>query len=182
MNAPFPTQTDNSQRFIESAEAARDLKVQLAGLGGEEEREIQFIEWSPGRRMVTIWNMETGEEVTLPRYQALAALNTPRPGGGWQWTARKEMAPAPFVPSVPCFLHPDSPHRELLREMGITQTCMTMLADPDSAEQHAKRHPSRWARFKSEMARREKAAEKEAQAAQTAAILKLAGARGKGSE
>lgn len=178
MNEALRTQTPgNSQKWIESAEAARDLKQQLAGLAGDEEQEIQFIEWSPGRRMVTIWNMESGEEVTLPRYQAIAALNTPNPAGGWMWTAHKEMAPEPFVPSHPCFLHPTSPYRDLLRKLGINATCMTMLADEDSAEKHAQRHPSRWARLTRELERQEREAEKEAQERQTNAILALAGQR-----
>ena len=59
------------QRFIERAEATRDLRNQLGNLGSDES-EIQFMEWSPGRKLVTIWSMETGEEATLPRYQASA--------------------------------------------------------------------------------------------------------------
>ena len=172
MNAPFPT-TD-PQRGIESAEAARDLKAQLAGIGSEDQQEIQFIEWSPGRRMVTIWNMESGEEITLPHYQATAALNTPNPAGGWMWTTHKELAPEAFVPSVPCFLHPDSPYRELLQRLGIFATCTTMLADEDSAEKHALRHPSRWARLKRELERQERDEVRSEQRKQTEAMMALA--------
>ncbi len=172
MTSPLP---NTAQRSIEADEQARDLRAQLAGLGTEDEQDIQFIEWSPGRRMVTIWNMQSGEEVTLPNYQARSALNTPNPAGGWMWTTNKEAAPAAFVPSTPCFLHPDSPHRDLLRSLGITATCMTMLADEDSAEKHANRHPSRWARLKRELDRQERDGARAEQRMQTEAMMKLAG-------
>lgn len=179
MNAPVgPQIPGNAQKWIETAEAARDLKAQLAGLGGEDEQEIQFIEWSPGRRMVTIWNMQTGEEITLPRYQALAALNTPNPRGGWMWTAHKEQAPPQKLNSVKCFLHPESPERALLDEIGITQVCFSaQLANESAKRRHARRHPQSWEQYQEELQRRERAAEKEAQAAQTQAILELAGSQ-----
>lgn len=183
MNAPMvpPTQS-NPQRWIENAEAQRDLKNQLAGLDQMDEQEIQFIEWSPGRRMVTIWNMESGEEHEFPRYQALAALNiqNPRTPTGYQWTAHKENAPEPHINSVKCFLHPEAPERELLNEIGIFQTCTAgQLANQSAKRAHAKRHASSWEQYQEEVARREKEAEKQAQASQTAAILKLAGEKAK---
>lgn len=179
---------DNSQRWIETAETKRDLARQLEGLGGDDQAEIQFLEWSPGRRMVTLWYMESGESVTLPRYQALAAINAPSETGGYRFTAHpyncdcgkcgpEQRAPKPFIPSYPCFLHPQSEHRELLRSLGINATCMTMLADEDSAEKHANRHPSRWARLQRELDRREVEEEKAAQRKQTEAILSLAGSK-----
>lgn len=168
----------NSQRFIQQAETARDLKQQLGTLAADDESEIQFTEWSPGRIMVTLWNMETGESITVPRYQALSAINIPNPAGGWMWTANQEEAPEAFVPSVPCFLHPESPHRETLRSLGINATCMTMLADEDSMEKHAARHPSRWARLKRELERRERATRDEQQQKQTDAIMALANKKG----
>ena len=179
MNAPMiPASPANNQRFIETAEAQRDLRVQLQGVGQEDEQEIQFIEWSPGRRMVTIWNMQSGEEVTLPRYQAVSALNTPNPRGGWMWTSHQEQAPPQRVNNVKCFLHPESPERALLDEIGITQVCMTgHLANQSAKRQHAKRHASSWEQYQEEVSRREKAAAQDAQAQQTAAIMALAGQR-----
>ena len=178
MNAPMvPATPANDQAWIESAEKQRDLRNQLAGIGAEDEQEIQFIEWSPGRRMVTVWNMESGESVTLPRYQAVAALNTVNPSGGYMWTADPSKAPEPFVPSVPCFLHPDSEYRPILRELGITATCMTKLSDLDSMEKHAKRHPSRWARLEREIARRERTKYETMQQQQTDAMMALAGGK-----
>jgi hypothetical protein len=181
MNRVLTEAPDNGQRWVESAEKARDLKQQLAGLGGDDEGEIQFIEWSPGRRMVSLWNMVTGEEVTLPRYQALAALNTPNPRGGWLWTADKNLAPEPRLNSVKCFLHPEAPERELLDEIGITQVCMSgQLANESSKRKHARRHAAAWEQYQEEIQRRERAAEKAAQAKQTDAILSLASKKGSG--
>jgi hypothetical protein len=186
MNAPFPVQQpQNSQKWIQTAETQRDLKAQLAGLGQEDMGEIQFIEWNPGRVYVTLWNRQSGDEITLPRYQALAALNTPNPRGGWMWTTHRyacecgqcspEMqSPKQRVGTVKCFLHPDAPEREVLDEIGIAQLCNTMFLNESAKRQHAKRHPSLWAQYQEEIQLREKMADKAAQADQTAAILALA--------
>src|SRR3990167_9478120 len=111
------------QTFIERVEAQRDLRNQLGALGTAEESEIQFIEWSPGRKLVTVWNMETGEEATLPRYQARAAVNTLSPRGGYMWTAHKDKAPTPRENNVKCFLHPEHPLRAYLDEIGVSAIC-----------------------------------------------------------
>lgn len=193
MNAPLiggQPSPNNMQRRIGAEEAARDLRVQLSGLGAEDEGEIQFIEWSPGRRMVTIWSREDGSEATLPFYIARSALNTPSLRGGWRWTTHRhecdcgqcdeqQRAPKARVNSVKCFLHPEAPERALLDEMGITQVCMSgQLASESSKRQHAKRHASSWAQYQEEVERREKDAAKADQKEQTAAILKLANRKG----
>ena len=144
-----------NQAWVERAEAARDLKAQLAGLDAEDQSGILFQEWSPGRTYVTIWSMETGEEVSLPKYQAVAALNTPSLRGGWAWTAHKELAPAPRVNSTKCFLHPESPERAFLDEIGINSVCLSAkLAGNGAKWEHARnRHPSSHKRY--EEAKRE---------------------------
>jgi hypothetical protein len=47
-------------------------------------------------------------------------------------------------------------------------------------EQHAKRHPSRWARLRGELARREQAMRDAQQQKQTEAIMALANKKGAG--
>lgn len=138
-----------SQMWIERAEQARDLKSQLAGLDAEDQSGISFEEWSPGRTYVTIWSMETGEEVSLPKYQAVAALNTPSARGGWAWTAKKELAPEPRVNETRCFLHPESPERAFLDEIGVMTVCMSGKLGGNGAKwEHARnRHPISWKRY-----------------------------------
>lgn len=144
-----------NQGWIERAEASRDLKAQLAGLDAEDQSGISFEEWSPGRTYVTIWSMETGEEVVLPRYQAVSALNTPSIRGGWAWTADKAKAPIPRVNSTRCFLHPESPERAMLDEIGVMTVCMSGQLGGNGAKwEHARnRHPVSFRRY--EEARRE---------------------------
>jgi len=178
MNAPVKA---IDQRWIEQAEAARDLKAQLNGLEADESSEIQFTEWSPGRTYVTIWSTTDGEEVNLPRYQARAAMNTQKAGGGWAWTTNKELAPERKVNNVKCFLHPAAPERTILNEMGIVQTCVAAhLANNGSKRTHAEHRPgSLWAQYREELADREKVIAKKEDRERTDAILKLAGRAGK---
>jgi len=171
-----------NQAFIERAEAARDLKVQLAGLDADDNNGILFQEWSPGRTYVRIWSMETGEEVELPRYQAVAALNTPSLRGGWAWTAHKELAPTPRVNSTKCFLHPQSAERAFLDEIGVATVCLSEhLAGNGAKWDHARnRHPASYRRY--EEAKREKETQefREKDDARTEAILDLVKGRGRG--
>lgn len=170
-----------NQNWIERVEQARDLRTALGGLDAGDEKEIQFTEWSPGRVYVTIWSMESGEEISVPRYQAVAALNQRGPGGNYRWTTKKELAPTPKVRSVKCFLHPESAERAFLDEIGIAVTCLNdHLASEPSKWTHARnRHPTAYAAYQDETNRREKASTMEQQRQQTEAMLSLAGsARG----
>src|SRR3990167_2865396 len=164
------------QRFIERAEATRDLRNQLGSLGSDES-EIQFMEWSPGRKLVTIWSMETGEEATLPRYQAVAAINTVGPRGGYVWTSKKENAPTPRINTIKCFLHPDSPERGFLDEIGVTAVCLSaQLASNASKWEHARnRHGASFKVYQEEIGRIEREEAREEQRKQTDAMLSLAG-------
>lgn len=137
------TTMTTDQRWIERAEDTRDLKRQLVGLAAEDEQEISFQEWSPGRKIVTIWSMEDGEEANLPRYQAVAAVNSGR------WTAYKDRAPVQRVNTYKCFLHPESPERAVLDEIGITRRCPAAhLANNGSRRVHAEnRHKNEWRQY-----------------------------------
>lgn len=178
--------TSPDQRWIEREEKQRDLRDNMVSVLAEadDEQEVQFHEWSPGRKHVTIWNMVSGEEATLPRYQARAALGTPNPRGGYMWTAFPDTAPKPRENTVKCFLHPDSPERAVLDDMGITIVCMSSkLANNGSKRMHAEhRHSSTWAQYKEEIAEREKKVKEAKDDARDEALLKLATGRSKAVE
>ena len=173
------TTDTRDQRWIQQAEVARDLKTQLADIANEDESEIQFTEWSPGRKYVHIWSMTDGEEAVLPRYQALAALNIRRPDGAWAWTTDPANAPKPRVNSVKCFLHPEAPERALLDEIGITKFCMSgQLASNSSKRQHAmRRHSAEWAQYQEEVQTIERRKSDDRQERQLEAMLAMAGQR-----
>lgn len=170
--------TADTQRWIEREEASRDLRVQLGSLASDEEREIEFTEWSPGRKIVTIWNTETGEEVSLPRYQARAAIYQPNAAhNGYLWTTDKEKAPERKINTVKCFLHPQSEERELVNNIGITTVCMSEhLASNNSKWEHARnKHSHAFRIYRDEQDRVEREKSSSLQAQQTEAMLKLAG-------
>ena len=182
------------QRYIQSAEAQRDLRSQMGALAIDDDHEVQAYEWSPGRKYVKLWSRTTGEEVTLPRYQAVSALNTPDGLGGYAWTTHShecdcgkcqenQRAPKAVIGSTKCFLHAESPEREILNRIGITQTCQhATLSDEYSKWQHAKRHPSLLARYNAEIERIEKAASLDRTERQMEAMMSLARGNAKGKE
>ena len=175
--------TDAAQAFMEKAEEARDIRNQLQGLSAEEQSGIFFREWSPGRTMVYLWNTETGEEILVPRYQGVAALNLPNSRGtGYLWTAKREQAPEPRKGTVKCFLHPESPERPFLDENGITTVCMSAhLASNSSKWAHARnRHPSAYEAYQTEVQAQEQKRRDDLQAQQTDAMLRLAGGAKRG--
>lgn len=167
------------QRYIERAEEARNLQNQLGALASDEEREILFQEWSPGRKLVTIWNMESGEEAVLPRYIAVAGLNTrsQRSKTGYMWTAHQEQAPEPRVNTIKCFLHPESAERAFLDEIGVSAVCMSEhLASNSSKWEHARnRHSGSYKVYQDEVNRRENEQYRQRQEAQTDAMIAIAG-------
>ena len=172
-------QPARDQRWIQQAEVARDLRQQLDSVIFDDDAEIQFTEWSPGRRYVHVWSMSDGEEAVLPRYQALAALNTKRADGSWAWTAESDKAPRPRVNSVKCFLHPEAPERAFLDEIGVTKTCPAgSLASNSSKRQHAmRRHGSEWEQYQEEVQGIERRKADDRQERQLEAMMSLAGQR-----
>ena len=174
--------------FIQREEARRDLRHQLGNLAADEESEIQFTEWSPGRKLVTIWNMQTGEEALLPRYQAIAAVNSPNPRGGYMWTSHRSgcdcgrcsketQAPKARVNTVKCFLHPESAYRAFMDEIGVTTTCASEHLASENAMWAVARnkHHTAFTAYQEEVQRREQATRDNRQQEQTDAILTLAG-------
>ena len=103
------------------AEAQRDLRSQINDLGSQEMSEIQITEWSPGRQLISLWNTITGEEIKIPQYMVMNALNKTKRGGGYLFTANSENAPKVKEGQVACFLAEHSSEREsgLLAEAGL---------------------------------------------------------------
>ena len=128
------------------------------------------------------WNTETGEEALLPRYQAVSAINSPNSAGtGYRWTSRKDQAPEPRENTVRCFLHPESPERELLDDLGVSVVCLSAhLASNASKWTHARnRHKAAFDIYQLYQAEQK---EQQAQARadkQLEATLEIARGRGK---
>lgn len=142
-----------NQAFVEQAQAARDLRVQLSELGNDQ-AEVLFEERSPERKLVKLWRMSDGEEITLPQYQAAAALSKRErlPDGTrrFMFTAYKDDAPVFVDGQLTCFLAATSKERRegLLEAAGIgyIQPCATKLRTRLSQRRHAERtHPQSWA-------------------------------------
>jgi len=121
--------------------------------------------------------METGEEAVLPRYQAVAAVNTPNPRGGWMWTAHKEQAPRPRINTVKCFLHIEHPLRAYLDEIGVSTTCTSAHLASEGAMWAVARskHGAQYKLYQEAIERVERDEAKKQQAMQTEAMLALAG-------
>lgn len=172
--APNP---EAAQRFIERAEQQRDLRAGIdASLGADEEKEFQFYEWSPGRTYVTLWSMEDGSKHELPRYMAEGALYLVGRDGKPRFTAFQDKAPQARANDTKCFLHPDSPMRDTLNELGIAGFCTAATLANDSAMwQHAQsRHSAQLRQYREEMDRREARAAREEQRAYMQTIANLA--------
>lgn len=170
------------QALIERAEQARDLKDQMnAALGPEENGEFQFYEWSPGRTIVSLWSMETGEEIRVPRYIAESALTVRNVDGEYRFTANPEKAPERVLNSTKCIFHRDSHLRPFMEEAGVIGrneiVCRSEhLAGESAALLHAEnKHRDRFRRFQQAQERIERAEDRQRQIQQTEAMLKMVG-------
>ena len=164
---------------IERAEEQRDIKASLTasqGLDRQEEQELIFKETSPRRRKTTIYRVRDGQPTTVPEYMAIKALDIIEIDGTYRFTSDPAKAAEHKPGTVKCFLHADSPDREVLDELGLSRTCpMAALKNPHSKRMHAlHRHPQEWLAFQEHLEAAEKAEEKAAQKAQLAATLALA--------
>lgn len=183
---------ERDQRYIQRVEAQRDLRSQMGDLAGEDDQEVQAYEWSPGRRYVTLWSRVDGEEVSLPRYQAVMAVNTPHPTErGSAWTAHGPAcdcgcdpslrAPKARVNSVKCFLHPDSPYRAMLNEIGVSTICRSEHYPSEMImwEVAESKHKTALRRYRDAIVQEERKARETKEDARTDAMLKLAGIKEK---
>ena len=172
-----------NQAFIERAETARDLKDQMnEALGRDTEQEFQFYEWSPGRTIVSLWSMETGEEIRVPRYIGESALYARNEDGGYRFTTDQSKAPERRLNSTKCLFHKESPMRPFLEETGIIGgnevVCRSEhLAGESAMLLHAEnKHADRFKRYVAARERIERAEDRKRQLQQTEAMLKLANA------
>ena len=170
--------------FAEQAQKARDLRVQLNDLAQDtsNDQEMQFTEWSPGRKLVKLWSMADGTEIEIPRYMVMNAL-TKHYKNGYLFTAVRSEAPAFKDGHVKCFLAEGSPEREsgLLEAAGLDHLpfCEAVhLRSAWSKRIHAQnRHVQSWEILKEHIEAQEKTETRSEQRKQTEAILSLAGSR-----
>lgn len=174
---------DFNNAFAENAQRQRDLRLQLAELGSADrsDTEMQFIEWSPGRKMQRLWSMEDGTHIDIPRYMVAAAITKRLANGQFRFTANQADAPPIKEGDIRCFLADDSPERTsgLLDQAGLGHlpACpMKALRSEFSKEQHGEhRHVASWKALLSFKERQEREKDREERRQETAAMLAMAG-------
>lgn len=163
------------------AEAVRDLKSQIADLTVNEAAEVVFLDISPGRRRVTIYSMQTGEPIPVPAYMVQDVMDRKLPGGGFAFTSDSEKAPEYKLGTVKCFLHPDSPDRPILNEIGLGRAVCPAahLASEYEKRLHGQhRHGKQWKAYQEYLERQERQEEKNHRNQQLEATLAMARAAG----
>jgi len=163
----------------ERAEIARDLQLAARqALGVENERrEWEITDASPRRKLYVLYSTTTGERIEVPKFIFDTAIKRMVPGTNrFAFTAFKERAPEYRPGTVKCFLHPDSPERPILEEIGIFTECNAdELRNNQSKRRHAiNRHKTEWAALQEHIAEQEMKAHRESQEKQLEATLKLA--------
>ena len=158
----------------------RDLKGQLADLDAEDEGEWLFMENSPARKKVALYSMLDGEKVMVPKYMAGAALGkrlTADEGGGFMFTDNPKEAPEYVVGDTKCFMHPESPERAVLAEIGLGSAFCpaAQLGGVYSRRMHGmRRHSKEWAAYQEYVDQKKEDAATARQEAQLEATLALA--------
>jgi hypothetical protein len=168
---------ENPQDKGEQAERLRDLRGQVAGLETQDVGQVVFQEISPGRQPVTIYSVENGEPVSVPAYMLNAVMEKRLDDGRFRFVGKKEDAPEYMPGTVKCFLHPESPERKILTEIGMdTITCPAAnLANQHSKRIHAQhRHKQEWAAYHEYKGEQEKKRYEERQDKQLEATLSIA--------
>ena len=107
--------------FAEQQQHARDLRNQLTNLDREDNAEMQFIEWSPGRKLQKLWSMQDGQEIEIPSYMVAGAISKRLANGKYAFTAIQSEAPVFKDGDIACFLAENSPEREsgLMEAAGL---------------------------------------------------------------
>lgn len=162
----------------ERVQDIRDLRDQITGLQREDEQEMVFRDTSPRRSLVRIWSMQNGEEISIARKLLENTLRKTLPDGRYAFTARKEEAPVYRKGTLKCFLHPESPEREILNEIGLSGiTCpAASIANAHSKRIHAQhRHKQEWEAFSDYLASQEREEDREQRRMQLDATLAIAG-------
>ena len=133
----------------EQLRRGRDLAEQDSELRAEKDG-LLFMEISKREPPITLYSMTDGEPIEMSRAIAEMAIKKKYKGAGFMFTNDPNEAPKYKLGTVKCFLHPDSPERELLTEVGMSsKTCASEhLASPYSKRIHAQhRHKDEWAAF-----------------------------------
>lgn len=114
---------------------------------------------------VKVWDTRTGEESICNRNMLLDQLKKKRPDGSAIFTTDKPNI-QPFRGTLKCLLHADDPNRKHYNELGLATCQKSNLTSKYQVERHmAKRHPAEYATIKEELAREEKAEERNFQRA-----------------
>lgn len=166
------------QDVAERAQAKRDLKAQLGGLDRQDEQEIVFKETSPARRMYTIYSMVDGSPISIPYSLLERTLDKTLENGSFMFTAKQSEAPEFKLGQVKCFLHPESPDRAILQDIGLGSTICNAghLSNSHSKRIHAQhRHSQEWAAYQEYLTEQRENATIDRQERQLEATLALAG-------
>ena len=166
-----------TNQVAERAEQARDLRQQISGLEASDQREIVFRDTSPARRKVTFYSTVDGEKIVVPEYMMESVIGKRRPDGEFMFTADKAKAPNYKRGTVKCFLHPDSPDRVILNEIGLAAAICPAdtLGNMYSKRVHAlHRHRQEWAMYQEHLSEERQVRQDDQQNKQTEAMLALA--------
>lgn len=115
------TEQDAQSEMADAAEREeqrRDLLHQVGGIE-QDESEILFQDTSPRRPMAIIYATLDGEPLVVTRKRARKLLERTLPDGRFMFVADIKKAPAYQKGALKCFLHKDSPERELMDSLGL---------------------------------------------------------------
>ncbi len=177
---------DEVETVEERFEAARDLRNEARHLLGrdEERKEWEVTDVSPNRKLYVLYNTIDGHRIEVPKFVFENAIEQQyRVKGQWKyvWTSSKSKAPAYKPGTVVCFLHPDSPDREILNEIGVMGLCEAdELRTLQAKRIHAQnRHPQSWAAYQEYITQKRDNDWRQQQSDATNAMLELARANAK---
>ena len=157
----------------ERAQDVRDLRDEMVGLTAQDS--VKSI--APSRKMATVYSTIDGEELQWPLNAVARLLEKKREDGKYMFTARKSEAPEYRLGEVKCFLHPESPERPILEQIGLARvTCPAAhLANIFSRDIHAQnRHGKQWQAYQRHIAEQKQREVEERQQQQLEATLALA--------
>lgn len=180
-------QATGAQTVEERAEVARNLRdAARQALGVENERkEWEITDASPRRKLYVLYSMIDGSEIRVPKFIFDSAISRRIPGSNkYLFTAFREQAPQHRVGEVKCFLHPESPEREVLAEIGIYGECpKANLTNLQSKRVHAQhRHKTEWEAYQEFISVQREEETREWQRQQAEAFSAMASRRGKAAE
>lgn len=161
----------------ERAEDVRDLRRQITGLEREESQDMVFRDTSPRRQMVTIYSVIDGEPISINRKRLEAVMAKKLDDGRDAFVGRSQGVPTYRKGTIKCFLHPESPERPILNEIGLSGiSCpAAQLANPHSKRIHAQhRHKQEWEAYMDYLNSQERDEDREQRRMQLEATLAIA--------